>query len=243
MKAMQRAVAQRRTRSVLRLVAAGSLAATLAGCYYQTEAQQNAYPTDYRVRHPITVHEGVQSVEVLIGRNRGGLTPSQRADVLAFAQPGGTKQAAASSSTSRKVGPPITRRQTRSAKSVRFSAPSASRLARSTCGATSLRDPRSPASSSITRNSSRRRVRAGSGLAISDRPTNPALRKTSLTGISAVPRNAIWHPWSTTRPTSFSRGEKSPPGHRGATQLSIIGVKAKTRPAITLDLTSAKSPI
>jgi pilus assembly protein CpaD len=86
MKAMQRAVARRRTRSALRLVAAGSLAAMLAGCYYQTEAQQNAYPTDYRVRHPITVHEGAKSVEVLIGRNRGGLTPSQRADVLAFAQ-------------------------------------------------------------------------------------------------------------------------------------------------------------
>ena len=86
MKAMHRAVAQRRTRSALRLVAAGSLATMLAGCYYQTEAQQNAYPTDYRVRHPITVHEGVKGVEVLIGRNRGGLTPSQRADVLAFAQ-------------------------------------------------------------------------------------------------------------------------------------------------------------
>ena len=86
MKAMQKTVAQRRTRSALRLVAAGGLAAMLAGCYYQTEAEQKAYPNDYRVRHPITVHEGVQSVEVLIGRNRGGLTPSQRADVLAFAQ-------------------------------------------------------------------------------------------------------------------------------------------------------------
>lgn len=84
--AMQSVVVRRRGRSALRLLAAGSLAATLAGCYYQTEAQQNAYPTDYRQRHPITVHEGVQSVEVLIGRNRGGLTASQRADVLAFAQ-------------------------------------------------------------------------------------------------------------------------------------------------------------
>ena len=86
MKAMQKAVAQRRTRSALRLVAAGSLAAMLAGCTTRPKPQQKAYPTDYRVRHPITVHEGVQSVEVLIGRNRGGLTPSQRADVLAFAQ-------------------------------------------------------------------------------------------------------------------------------------------------------------
>jgi pilus assembly protein CpaD len=32
------------------------------------------------------VREGVQSVEVLIGRSRGGLTASQRADVMAFAQ-------------------------------------------------------------------------------------------------------------------------------------------------------------
>ncbi len=86
MKAMQRAVVRRRSRSALRLLVAGGLAATLAGCYYQTEAQQNAYPTDYRQRHPITVREGVQSVEVLIGRSRGGLTASQRADVMAFAQ-------------------------------------------------------------------------------------------------------------------------------------------------------------
>lgn len=86
MKAMQSAVVRCRGRSALRLLAVGSLAATLAGCYYQTEAEQNAYPTDYRLRHPITVHEGAQRVEVLIGRNRGGLTPSQRADVLAFAQ-------------------------------------------------------------------------------------------------------------------------------------------------------------
>jgi pilus assembly protein CpaD len=86
MRAMQRAVTGRRGQPVLRLLAVGSLAATLAGCYYQTEAQQNAYPTDYRLRHPITLREGVQNVEILIGRNRGGLNPSQRADVLAFAQ-------------------------------------------------------------------------------------------------------------------------------------------------------------
>ena len=62
-----------------------ALAATLAGCY-QTDVAQIEYPTDYRQRHPIALREGVQSVEVLVGRNRGGLTPSQRADVLVFAQ-------------------------------------------------------------------------------------------------------------------------------------------------------------
>jgi len=86
MRAMHKAVVKGRSGMALRLLAVSGLAVMLAGCYYQTEAQQNAYPTDYRVRHPIAVHEGVQNVDVLIGRNRGGLTPNQRADVLAFAQ-------------------------------------------------------------------------------------------------------------------------------------------------------------
>ncbi|HYC16625.1 MAG TPA: CpaD family pilus assembly protein [Pseudolabrys sp.] len=81
---IQKALGKRRGRLALRLLAAGGLAAVLAGCY-QTEAQME-YPFDYRQRHPITVREGVQNVEVMVGRNRGGLTPSQRADVVSFAQ-------------------------------------------------------------------------------------------------------------------------------------------------------------
>jgi pilus assembly protein CpaD len=73
------------SRSALRLLVTSGLAATLAGCY-QTQVAQVEYPVDYRLRHPITVFEGVQNVEVMVGRNRGGLTPSQRADVVAFAQ-------------------------------------------------------------------------------------------------------------------------------------------------------------
>ena len=84
MTAIQKAL-KGRGRLVLRLMAACSIATTLAGCY-QTEVAQVEYPVDTRQRHPIVVREGVQNVEVLIGRNRGGLTPSQRADVLAFAQ-------------------------------------------------------------------------------------------------------------------------------------------------------------
>ncbi|HUL89347.1 MAG TPA: CpaD family pilus assembly protein [Pseudolabrys sp.] len=81
---IQKALGKRHGRLALRLLAAGGLAAVLAGCY-QTEAQME-YPVDYRQRHPITVREGVQNVEVMVGRNRGGLTPSQRADVVSFAQ-------------------------------------------------------------------------------------------------------------------------------------------------------------
>jgi pilus assembly protein CpaD len=83
MKTIQKA--QRRRVLALRLLAATALAATLAGCY-KTDTAQVEYPFDYRQRHPITVREGTQNVEVMVGRSRGGLTPSQRADVVAFAQ-------------------------------------------------------------------------------------------------------------------------------------------------------------
>ena len=74
----------RANRSVLRALMAGTLAVTLAGCY-QTEVAQKEYPNDYRQRHPIVLRDGSQSVDILLGRNRGGLTASQRADVVSFA--------------------------------------------------------------------------------------------------------------------------------------------------------------
>jgi len=63
-------------------------AALLGGCYQTTTAQvaEPPYPNDYRERHPITIKEGAHSVESFVGRNRGGLTPEQRAAVLSFAQ-------------------------------------------------------------------------------------------------------------------------------------------------------------
>jgi pilus assembly protein CpaD len=71
-------------RMARRFAAVASLAATLAGCYTARENIE-AVPTDYRQRHPITLQEGNRTVELFIGRSRGGLTPTQRADVLAFA--------------------------------------------------------------------------------------------------------------------------------------------------------------
>lgn len=78
------AVFKRRSQAALRLMVAGGVAAVLAGCYKTQVAEP--YPTDYRERHPITLKEGDRTVEVFLGRNRGGLSPSQRADVLSFAQ-------------------------------------------------------------------------------------------------------------------------------------------------------------
>jgi pilus assembly protein CpaD len=81
------AIAKRRSALALRLVAALTLATSLAGCYpHGVMDTVETYPRDYRVRHPISLHEGSHTVQVFVGRNRGGLTPSQRADVLSFAQ-------------------------------------------------------------------------------------------------------------------------------------------------------------
>lgn len=85
MTALHTAIVGRRGRTALRLLALGSLAVMLGGCYQTSRVAEARYPTDYRERHPITLKEGERTVEVFIGRNRGGLTPSQRADVLAFA--------------------------------------------------------------------------------------------------------------------------------------------------------------
>jgi len=65
--------------------AVAALAAMLAGCY-SVRDPQDPVPNDYRQRHPITLQEGHRTVEIFIGPARGGLTPAQRADVLAFAQ-------------------------------------------------------------------------------------------------------------------------------------------------------------
>jgi pilus assembly protein CpaD len=85
MTANSRAPVEGGSGAVLRALMASCVAVTLTGCY-QTEVAIKEYPTDYRQRHPIVLREGAQNVDILIGRNRGGLTPSQRADVASFAQ-------------------------------------------------------------------------------------------------------------------------------------------------------------
>jgi pilus assembly protein CpaD len=85
MTAFPTAAARRRATTALRALAVVGLATSLAGCYTQRTAQE-VYPNDYRERHPINLKEGERTVEIFLGRNRGGLTPSQRADVLSFAQ-------------------------------------------------------------------------------------------------------------------------------------------------------------
>jgi pilus assembly protein CpaD len=73
---------------VLRAAIVAVYGILVCGC--QTDQQQIAgvpdAPFDYRQRHPITVTEAEHTMQLFIGSNRASLTPSQRAQVLAFAQ-------------------------------------------------------------------------------------------------------------------------------------------------------------
>jgi len=72
--------------ALMRTAACLGVALTLAGCYSSTRQAEVAPPVDYRDRHPITLQQGEKTVELFISRNRGGLSPDQRADTLAFAR-------------------------------------------------------------------------------------------------------------------------------------------------------------
>lgn len=65
-----------------------SLAASVGACTMTTERDTTGSvpPADYRQRHPITIGEKDRTLELFVGAGRGGLTPMQRAEVLAFAQ-------------------------------------------------------------------------------------------------------------------------------------------------------------
>ncbi len=85
MPSFRSATARGLARNSARALAAAALALALAGCYAPRDTT-GITPNDYRLRHPIAIKEGERTVEILLGTNRGGLTPAQRADVLAFAQ-------------------------------------------------------------------------------------------------------------------------------------------------------------
>ena len=60
--------------------------AALGACTHTQVETTGSVPDDYRMRHPIVVQEADHTIEVFVGSGRGGLTASQRADVIAFAQ-------------------------------------------------------------------------------------------------------------------------------------------------------------
>lgn len=63
------------------------LSVALGACKHNTEVATTAsVPDDYRLRHPIAVQETDRSIVVFVGRGRGGLSASQRADVMYLGQ-------------------------------------------------------------------------------------------------------------------------------------------------------------
>jgi pilus assembly protein CpaD len=63
------------------------VAVVLGACTHTgDQATTASIPEDYRLRHPIAIHEANQSVVIFVGHARGGLSADQRADVLGLAQ-------------------------------------------------------------------------------------------------------------------------------------------------------------
>jgi pilus assembly protein CpaD len=74
-------------------------------------------PNDYRLRHPIAIQEANHSIDIFVGNSRGGLSASQRSDVIGLAQtwlqegtgainadvPAGTPNARAAADTFREI--------------------------------------------------------------------------------------------------------------------------------------------
>lgn len=73
----------KRLPSLARALAFVSIAAVLVGCKTTSSAEDvtGGIPNDYRLRHPIAVREGKQTLTVFIGDRRGTLNPTQRAEV------------------------------------------------------------------------------------------------------------------------------------------------------------------
>jgi len=83
-------ILRRRTAAVmLRAALVAGYGLLVCGCQTNQSQQLSglpATPFDYRDRHPITVTEADRTMQLFIGANRASLTPTQRAEVLAFAQ-------------------------------------------------------------------------------------------------------------------------------------------------------------
>src|SRR6266478_1695171 len=62
------------------------LAVVLGACTHTDEVLTASVPDDYRQRHPIVIQEADRSVVIFVGHARGGLSASQRADVIGLAR-------------------------------------------------------------------------------------------------------------------------------------------------------------
>jgi pilus assembly protein CpaD len=66
--------------------ALAGLAVVLGACTHTDEMTTASVPDDYRLRHPIAIQETERAVVIFVGHARGGLSATQRADVMGLAQ-------------------------------------------------------------------------------------------------------------------------------------------------------------
>src|SRR5437899_2701600 len=84
---MKQTIAVDRYRTLHLLGALAGLSVALGACTYTNgEVVTASVPDDYRLRHPIAIQEADRSVVIFVGHARGGLSASQRADVMGLAQ-------------------------------------------------------------------------------------------------------------------------------------------------------------
>src|ERR1041385_8526556 len=99
--------------------AAAGLSIALGACSLPGDVATvgSVAPNDYRLRHPIAIQEANHSIDIFVGNSRGGLSASQRSDVIGLAQiwlregtgainadvPAGTPNARAAADTFREV--------------------------------------------------------------------------------------------------------------------------------------------
>jgi pilus assembly protein CpaD len=89
MRTVLQTIAESRGRTAVAMRAGIVASFSLILCACNTDQQVAAapdVPSDYRQRHPITITEADHTLQLFVGSNRGELTATQRAEVLAFAQ-------------------------------------------------------------------------------------------------------------------------------------------------------------
>jgi len=83
---MTSADSAKRYRSFCTAILAVGIAAGLGACTHTSQEVTTAsIPNDYRQRHPIAIQEADRTVNIFVGNARGGLSASQRADVIGLA--------------------------------------------------------------------------------------------------------------------------------------------------------------
>jgi pilus biogenesis lipoprotein CpaD len=185
-------------------------------------------PTDYRQRHPITISETDQTLEVFIGSNRGELNATQRAEVLEFAQTW-KRKATGGVVVDLPVGISNERAAAEAMHTIR-SLLAASGVPPNGVVVRSYQPPnRNLATIRITYpRISLRPGRAGSGRPISGRVSTAIISRTGRGGMQAVRRSATSPPWSTTPRILCSRAARRRLIECGARWSSINTGRAKT---------------